>query len=168
MDSYNDKNLIVDIYPFAIDDSEKNWQVEIFYRNFLDKTISRSMYLEHEQRYLRFIQLLWLYNSTDVFYDLRFHNYFRKGLKKRNPIKKNPQQSEEIQNIESWCELEYLATLALREAGYIFLHFKAWNIVAMIHDFSILVLCKEKQTCSIVKDFAINNKLFVRVIAHSL
>ena len=87
MDSYNDKNLIVDIYPFAIDDSEKNWQVEIFYRNFLDKTISRSMYLEHEQRYLRFIQLLWLYNSTDVFYDLRFHNYFRKGLKKRNPIK---------------------------------------------------------------------------------
>jgi hypothetical protein len=33
----------------------------------------------------------------------------------------------------------------------------------MINDFSILVLCKEAQTTSIVKKLAINSGLFVRL-----
>ena len=164
INSYNDKNLIVDIHPFEITDLDKNWQVEIFYRKFLDKNISRSLYFDHEQRYLRFIKYLWLYNSTDVFYDLRFDNYFRKGLKRYNPIKKAIDVSDEVHNIASWLELEELAVLALREAGYIFLHFRDWNIIVMINDFSILVLCREAQTTSVVKNLAINSGLFVRLL----
>lgn len=163
IDSYNEKNLIVDIYPFAIDNPEKNWEVEVFYRKFLDKNISRSLYFSYEQRYLRFIKYLWLYNSTDVFYDLRFDNYFRKGVKKYNHIKRRQKTSEELKNIDSWCKLEELVVLALREAGYMFLYFKNWNIIVMINDFSILALCKETQTTSILKDFAINTNLFVRL-----
>ena len=163
VESYDDKNLIVDIYPFEIENPEKNCQVEVFYRRFLDKNIPRNQYFDYEQRYLNFVKYLWMYNATDVFYDLLFDNYFRKGLKKYKTIRKKIQISEEIQNADSWYKIEELLIMALREAGYIFLHFKDWNIVLMINDFSILVLCKEKQTTLIIKDFAMNSGLFVRL-----
>ena len=150
IDAYNDKNLIVDIYPYTINDLDKCWQMEIFYRKFRDKEISRNVYLNHEEKYLNFIKYLWLYNSTDIFYDLRFDNYFRKGLKKYSPLKKSKQISDKTENIESWPKLEELVVLALREAGSIVLYFKNWNIMGMINGFSILVLCKEKETVKIV------------------
>ena len=97
----SDRNLIVDIYPFEIADPEKNWQVEIFYRKFLDKQISCREYLAHEQKYLQFMKHLWLYNATDVFYDLSFDRSFKKGLKSWRFTKKK-QKAAKMPNVDSW------------------------------------------------------------------
>ena len=162
VNAYNSKNLIVDIFPFSVLDPEKFWQVEVFYGKLLDKTISPKCYFDYEGKYLRFIKFLWLYNVTDAFFDLNFDNYFRKGIKKHFKPK-HPQASEELHNVDSWLELEEFVTLALREAGYIFLHFKDWNLIVMINDFSMLVLCKEEKTTFVIKELAEKTGLFVRL-----
>lgn len=162
LESYNDKNLIVDIYPFTVLSPQKFRQVAVFYGKFLDKTISKKCYFDCERKYLSFIRHLWLYNETDAFFDLYFDNYFRKGLRKQHGLK-NCQASEELHDISDWCKVEELATLALREAGYVFLHFKTWNVITMINDFSIVVLCKEEKTTSLINQLSEKNSLFTRL-----
>lgn len=163
VESHSSKNLIVDIYPFTILNPEKNRQVEIFYSKLLSKTVSRKYYLDCEQKYINFIRYLWLYNDTDAFFDLHFDRYFRKGLKKRRGTRLS-HASEELCNIDSWDRLEELVALALREAGYMFLHFKMWNIVVMIHDFYLLVLCKEEKTVSMIRELSEKSGLFARTL----
>ena len=163
VDSHSSKNLIVDIYPFTILNPEKNRQVEVFYSKLLSKTVSRKYYLDCEQKYINFIRYLWLYNDTDAFFDLHFDRYFRKGLKKRRGTRLS-HASEELCNIDSWDRLEELVALALREAGYMFLHFKMWNIVVMIHDFYLLVLCKEEKTVSMIRELSEKSGLFARTL----
>ena len=153
--------LIVDIYPFQIKDLEKSHQVEVFYRKFLDKDISRKTYLTYENNFLKFIKLLWTYNETNLFYDLAFDNYFLKAFKKICFTKKR-KKSNTVNNISNWAELQTLSVVSLRESGYMFLHFKDWNVIAMINDFSVLLMCKDAETNKTICKLANHCGLFMR------
>lgn len=154
-----ERGMIVDIYPFRIEDSEKNYQVEVFYRKFVEKNISKTSYLNYENKFLSFIKLLWIYNSTDVFYDLIFDKHFKKSLRKYR-FKRCNQDSQIINNISKLGELQFLSALALREAGYMFLHLKNWNVLVMINGFSMLVLCKDCKTNEIIRNLSNSCGLF--------
>ena len=79
---YTEQSLIIDIFPYRITNEEKNYQVEVFYKRYRDKEIKKKDFLNYENRYLDFVKLLWLYNDTDIFYELYLNNYFCKGIKK--------------------------------------------------------------------------------------
>ena len=155
-----DMGLIIDIHPFQIENPEKNYQVEVFYRKFVDGDISKDTYLNYENKFLNFVKLLWTYNVTDVLYDLFFDKHFQKALKISYFVQ-SKRKSQVINNISSWIELQKLLILALREAGYIFLFFKEWNVIAMINDFSVLILCKDAETNEIIRNLSNSCGLFV-------
>ena len=160
VDQMHDMGLVVDIHPFQIENPEKNYQVEVFYQKFLDGNISKDTYLNYENKFLNFVKLLWTYNVTDVLYDLFFDKHFLKAFKKNYFVQNKP-KSQVINNISSWIELQKLLILALREAGYIFLFFKDWNVIAMINDFSVLILCKDSETNKIIENLSNSCGLFV-------
>ena len=160
VDFMSDKGIVIDIYPFKITDLEKNHQVEVFYRKFLDRDIPKKTYLTCENKFLTFIKFLWIYNSTNVFYDLVFDNYFLKAIKKSFFFKQK-HKSKIIHSISNWEELQTLSILALREAGYMFIHFKDWNAIAMINDFAMLILCRDAETNEKICNLANHCGLFV-------
>lgn len=164
IDRNADKCFIIDMFPYQIKDPEKNHQVEIFYRKFLDDDVSAAEFLNCETKYLDLIKNFWLYNQVEVCYDLQFAEYFRKGFLKRRSFRKTKRKYEIQENVTSWAELKELTVLALREAGYLILHFKTWNVIAVINDFCVLIICKEKDILDMIDPIVSRCGLYVRSV----
>ena len=117
---------------------------------------------------MNFIKFLWLYNQTDIFYDIECSRYFRKGIKKYSVLKNKSRYNEEKFNIKSWILVEEASRFALREAGVVFLHFKDWNIIGMINDFSIFLSCKSNENIDRIMELAKECGLFIRKCKYDL
>lgn len=161
-----EKNIIIDIFPDTIVDVDKFYQVDIFYRKWIDGDISKEVFLENEKKYLNFINLLWLYNTVDISYNLYHNCYFRKGIKKYSysSLFKRSSVKNIQRNVNDWNTLEEKARLALREAGFLWVYFRQWEIIAIICDFSIRLLFKDDHVIPKIQPLVERSLLYVQPI----
>ena len=163
-DIYPKRSSIIDIFPNPILDKEKYYQVSVFYKKWVDGDIDKRTFLKNESKYLDFIRTLWLYNTVDVCYNLYFNNYFRKGTKKLYKKIKCSSKKDVLYDVQNWNMIKELLTLALREAGFLGLYFKQWEILAVINDFSIQLLFKDEMTIQVIRPLVEHNFLYVHSI----
>ena len=83
------KTKVLDIFPEIINDNEKYQSVEVFYQKVLDHCMKKQEFENIENRFLRFVKILWLYNETyvNILSPEIFNNYYYKRNKKI--LKKN-------------------------------------------------------------------------------
>lgn len=165
IDERPNNSLIVDIFPNTIFDLEKYYQVSVFYRKWIDGDINKKTFLRHEQKYLNLIKSLWLCNTSDICYDLSFNHYFRKGRIFSPFMTKLPPTNVQ-QDVKDWNVIEKVVTYALREAGCLMLYFREWEILAVINDFSVLILTKDSAVKKSLCSMANVNNLHVHSCPH--
>ena len=144
--NHPDKSMIIDIFPSTVTDPDKYYQVSVFYRKWVDNDTDKDTYRRYETQYLELIKSLWLYNTVDICYDLRFNHYFRKGMTKLSSFLKLCSSADIQRDVKEWMVLEKLATLALREAGFLAVYFRELEVIAYINDFYLLIMVKDSAT----------------------
>ncbi len=164
VEEHPDKSVIVDIFPDTIVDIDKYYQVSVFYRKWVDRDISGTTYLGNEKKYLDFVNILWLYNTVDICYDLSFSNYFRKKEKRNKSFFKRFPMKMVQRDVKDWNVIAEVLKLALREAGHLWLYFKQWEMVAVICDVAIQFLFKAEQTIKKIRPLVESNSLYVQSV----
>ena len=162
-DQYPTNSILIDVFPYTIKDPDKYHQVSIFYRKWIDRDITSRTYRSFEKRYLDFLKTVWLYNRVDMSYCLSFDNYFRKGSSKKWLFNHRVPIERTQRNVTDWCSIKEVISLALREAGFLWLYFQDWKMLAVINDFSIQLLVKEQETFNLVSPLLVSNHLYSRL-----
>lgn len=154
-----EKSIIIDVFPYVIQDGCKYDQVSVFYKKLKDGDISKKEYLYLENKYVDFIKLLSLYNEIDISFNLCYSNYFLKNLSKRKDLKYTEKTT--LINEVNLNKIAYLLRLALREAGFLWIHFKEWGLLAIIHDFSIRLIAKNESCFEKLPPILTNSSLYI-------
>lgn len=154
-----DNHIVVDIFPYVIENPNKYHQVEVFYEKWISKKNSRKNYLAYEKRYIDFLKTIWLYNQTDLRHCLSFDKRFWKGHPKKTHNKSRLDKCKKT-NIYDWSTIEVAVSLALREAGFLWLYFQEWEIIAVLHDFSVQMLVKDRKTLQLIEPIIANCRLY--------
>ncbi len=157
---YPDSCCVIDILPHIVKDLEKYHQVAVFYQKWVDRHIDGKCFLSYEERYIEFLKTLWLYNRVEMRYNLSFDNFFMKGYPKirlRNKVL--PSECEKTNDMD-WGTIEKMISLALREAGFLWLYFQELEMIAVIHDFCIQLLMKDQEAFRSIKPILLNCQLY--------
>lgn len=165
-ESDSDKFLLLDIFPKTIVDSNKYEQMNIFFQKYLDKTISKKIFLKEEEKFIRLITYLWAYNSTYAIVNLHTplgQNYPAKRSKKELLCyKRSKIDKSELFPVKSPELLKSLISIGTREIGMVYFFFDEDRIAIELSGLVGLLWCDDEQQKQNFIQLASSCQLFTR------
>ena len=95
----------------------------------------------------------------NINYDLYNKRYFKKGLSRRSF--KNITNQDILLDVSDFHIVQAVLSLALREAGILWMYFKEWEILASIRDFNIELIVRDEAILQKITPFLTSSSLYV-------
>lgn len=140
---YPDKFYYIDQCPLLV--GEKHSQVDIFFQEVLDGTLSKKQFLGLEQKYRNTLNILWLYNNVFVESDItsiiidKKTEKIDKQYRDLYPILLDKFSNCSFVNIQDRNELELLVQLGIRNVIYTAFYFEEYELL-IIPSWSCLII----------------------------
>lgn len=141
-DANPDRFFYIDQCPLKV--GEKHAQVDIFFQEVLDGTISKEQFLYLELKYRNILTKLWLYNKLFVVSNIckiktsKKNQIIDKQFKKLYPKLFTKFAKSDFVNVESKDELELLVQLGTRDAIFTAFYFEEYELL-IIPSWSCLI-----------------------------
>lgn len=162
MKKFPNRHSVIDIFPYVISDSNKYDNVSVFYQKFLDGDIDKKEYFKYEERFINFIKLVWLYNDIDICYNFYLNRRFKKGFSRYKVLPKLKIGSDTLLKVDDFRVIQESLLFSLREAGFLWMYLRDWDMIMMVHGFNIVTIVKEAETLNYIHPLLLQNSLYCR------
>lgn len=159
--------ITLDIFPNIIDDNKKYQSVEVFYQRVLDNSMNKQDFMNIENCFIKFINILWLYSDTYINVissEIKSNYYYkknRKSLRKYIDFIAKCSKSDDYFHVDDIDILNSLITLATRDISPIIFYFKNSKTLLLLNGCMGLVYPKSPENILYIKQIANNCSLFL-------
>jgi len=158
--------LLFDIFPEKINNATKYDQVSVFFQKYLDKIISKKIFLQEEEKIVKLITHLWTCNSTyavvNLYVPLDKNHPAKKCKKELLCYKRSKIETNTVFQVQSLELLKSLILIGTREIGIVYLFFYEYRIAIELSGIVGLIWCDDKQKQQKFIQLAYSCLLFTR------